>query len=336
MDSLNAGDPLSKKGIVSPRIQDLKGRLLRKEGRHRAIAVAGTAEPAGVELDLAAVEVEDRRAREGATGSRSELVAGTVHVKLFPLDLPFRVGQEHAPHSERTETELDGVHHLTSPANRATTMAHAEPAQDDQDVMSLLLVTELLERLLRLDVLTQILRTGLTLAVVVERPRGTDRGEHLVDGFTVRRSELLPPGNGEPSFGVRGKRPRGDALVVGRILELREERLEGCHLLCDSLRLVALGIRVAGADLFVGELVGHRELLDAGDDASLELVTVLDELLQPILVEPGFRQGFVRGVFDEPLVLLPLSIRDGRDRLCRHRQPPVVDVRNRSNAKRIF
>lgn len=72
------------------------------------------------------------------------------------------------------------------------------------------------------------------------------------------------------------------------------------------------------------QLVGHRELLDAGDDASLELVTVLDELLDAVLVEPGFRQGLVRGVFDEPLVLLPLSIRDGRDRLCRHRQPPVV------------
>ncbi|QQS20565.1 MAG: hypothetical protein IPL87_03260 [Candidatus Moraniibacteriota bacterium] len=58
---------------------------------------------------------------------------------------------------------------------------------------------------------------------------------------------------------------------------------------CDPLDLVALGIRVARLDFLAGEPIGQRELLDAGDDAILELGAVLDEPLQPLLVELGFR-----------------------------------------------
>jgi len=301
-----------------PRTQDLKGQL-REEGRSGAIVPVGTVVPAGAELDPEDAEVEDRREREVATGARRELVPSAVDVELFPLDLPFRVGQDHASHSERTETELDGVHHLTGPANRATAVTETELARDDEDVVSLLLVAELLERLHRLGVLAQVLRTRLVLAVVVERPLGLDGREHLVDGLTVRRAELLPPRDGEPPFGVRGKRPRGDALVERGVLELREELTQGLDLLRDALDLVA-GVRVAGADLLVRELVAHGELTDGRDDARLELVAVFDELLKPILVELDFRESLVSGVLDEPLVLLLLT---GRDRLCRHRQPPV-------------
>lgn len=296
-----------------PRTQDLKGQL-REEGRSGAIVPVGTVVPAGAELDPEDAEVEDRREREVATGARRELVPSAVDVELFPLDLPFRVGQDHASHSERTETELDGVHHLTGPANRAAAVTETELARDDQDVVSLLLVAELLERLHCLGVLAQVLRTGLSFAVVVERPLGLDGREHLVDGLTVARAELLPPRDGEPPFGVRGKRPAGDALVERGVLELREELTQGRDLLRDPLDLVAVGVRVAGADLLVRELVAHGELTDGRHDARLELVAVLDELLKPILVELDLRESLVSGVLDEPLVLLFLSFGDCGDR----------------------
>lgn len=55
---------------------------LRKEGRHRAIVVVGIVEPVGVELDLAVVEVEDRRVREVAIGIRNIASAHPGHQTL--------------------------------------------------------------------------------------------------------------------------------------------------------------------------------------------------------------------------------------------------------------
>ena len=49
------------KGSKVPRIQDLKDRLLREEGRRRAVVFAGTREPEGVEHHPVAAEAEDRR-----------------------------------------------------------------------------------------------------------------------------------------------------------------------------------------------------------------------------------------------------------------------------------
>ena len=45
------------------------GRL-REEGRRGTVVVVGVVVPVGVELDLAVVEVEDRRVREVAIGVR--------------------------------------------------------------------------------------------------------------------------------------------------------------------------------------------------------------------------------------------------------------------------
>ena len=85
------------KGFKPSRIQ---GLTLRDESRHRAIAAAGMEDPAGVELDQATVEGEERRAEELTIGMRSELIARTVHVKLFPLNFPFGMCQKHTSHSQ--------------------------------------------------------------------------------------------------------------------------------------------------------------------------------------------------------------------------------------------
>ena len=278
--------------------------------------------PAGAELDPAAVEVEERRAREVATGARGELVTSAVDVELFPLNETFRVGEHHDADCEGSETELVGREDLTCPADRTAPVTKTELCRNDEDVEVLLLVAELLEHLHRLGVLSQVLRSELAVTVVVELPLRRDHREHLLDGLTVGRRERLPLRDGEPPFSVRGKRLFGQ-LLVGET-DAREELTQDVGLLRDPLDLVALGIRVARLHFLVGELVGHRELFDAGHDASLELVTVLDELLDAVLVESRLFERTLGGVLDKTQVLLLLSIRDGRDRLCRHRQPPLV------------
>lgn len=302
-------------GIKSPKNsclpagrQDLKGRLLREEGRSGTEELVGRDEPDGMELDLAAVEVEDRRVREAASGIRSELVTGAVDVELFPLNLAFGVGQQHDADCEGSEAELVGRKDLTCPANRATAMPQTELGRNDEDVEVLLLVAELLEHLHRLGVLPEVLRSELAVTVVVELPLRRDHREYLLDRFTVGRGHRLPLRNGEPSLGVRRKRLLGD-LLVGET-DAGEELTQNVGLLRDPLDLVALGIRVAGLDFLVGELVGHRELLDAGDDASLELVTVLDELLDAVLVKETLGNCAIHGIFREPFDLLLLSVCD--------------------------
>src|SRR3989338_8536177 len=181
-----------------PRIQDLKDRLLRDEGRSGTVVLVGVVEPAGIELDLAAVEVKERHEREVAIGVRTELVTSAVDVELFPLNLAFGVGQQHDADCERSETELVGHEDLASPTNRTALVTETELTRNDEDVVTLLLVAELLEHLRRIGVLSQVLRTGLTLAVVVERPLGPDHREHFLDRFAIRRRELLPLPDCEP------------------------------------------------------------------------------------------------------------------------------------------
>ncbi len=302
------------------RVQANKGRLLRDKGRSGTIVPAGAAAPAGAEPDPAAAEAEERREREVAIGVRRELVTSAVDVELFPLNLAFGVGQQHDADCEGSETELVGREDLTCPAHRTALVTETELSRDDEDVVILLLVAELLEHLRRLGVLSQVLRSELAVTVVVELPLGPDHREHLLDRFAVRRRELLPLRNGEPSLGVRGKRLVGQ-LLIGEA-DTREELTQDVGLLGDPLDLVAFGVRVARLHFLVSELVGHRELFDTGHDASLELVTVLDELLDAVLVESRLFERTQGGVLDKAQVLFLLSIRDGRDRLCRHRHPP--------------
>ena len=117
-----------------PRIQDLKGRLLREEGRRGATELVGIVEPAGAEPDPAAAEAEERRAREAATSLRSELVTGAVDVELFPLNLAFGVGQQHDADCEGSETELVGHEDLTCPAHRTAPVTETELGRNDEDI----------------------------------------------------------------------------------------------------------------------------------------------------------------------------------------------------------
>lgn len=119
---------------IAPRIQDLKGQLLREEAGHRTEVVVWVANEERVELDLAVVEVEVGRLGKVAIGLRRELVAGAVHVQFLPTDEPFGMGQNDGTDRETSETELVGHEDLARPANRATAMAHAELGGDDQDV----------------------------------------------------------------------------------------------------------------------------------------------------------------------------------------------------------
>ena len=187
-----------------PRIQDLKGQLLREEGRRGTVVLVGVVAPVGVELDLAVVEVEERRVREAAIGIRRELVTSAVDMELFPLNLAFGVGQQHDADCEGSETELVGHEDLTRPAHRTALVTETELGRNNEDVVSLLLVAELLGHLRRLGVLSQVFRSELAVAVVVELPLRRDHREHLLDRFAVGRRERLPLRDGEPPFGVRG------------------------------------------------------------------------------------------------------------------------------------
>ena len=208
----------------------------------------GVVAPVGGELDLGAaeaeaVEAELQREREVAIGVRRELVTSAVDVELFPLNETFRVGKQHDADGEYTESALVGREDLTCPANRTAPVTETELCRNDEDVVILLLVAELLEHLHRLGVLSQVLRSELAVTVVVELPLRRDHCEHLIDGLTVGRRERLPLRDGEPPFGVRGKRLFGDTLVGEA--DTREELTQDVGLLRDPLDLVALGIRVA-------------------------------------------------------------------------------------------
>lgn len=55
---------------------------LREEGRSGTVVLVGVVEPVGVELDLAVVEVEDRRVREVAIGVRNIVPVRPCHQTL--------------------------------------------------------------------------------------------------------------------------------------------------------------------------------------------------------------------------------------------------------------
>ena len=278
----------------------------------------GVVAPVGEELDLGAaeaeaVEAELQREREVAIGVRRELVTSAVDVELFPLNETFRVGKQHDADGEYTESALVGREDLTCPANRTAPVTETELCRNDEDVVILLLVAELLEHLHRLGVLSQVLRSELAVTVVVELPLRRDHCEHLIDGLTVGRRERLPLRDGEPPFGVRGKRLFGDTLVGEA--DTREELTQDVGLLRDPLDLVALGIRVAGLHFLVLELVGDRQILQRGEggraDGLGEIVAVFDDALCARIVETELSENLLDGVGTEPVDLLDLAGRCG-------------------------
>ena len=242
---------------------------------------------------------------------------------------------DHDPDGESPETELVGVHDFACPANRTAPVTETELSRNDENVVFFLLVTELLERLGRLLRLTEILRTELTFTIIVEHTvLGLhDQVENLLHGFAVCRGDLLPPRNGEPSFGIWGKTLLGQ-LLIG-VANPGEQLAQPVGLLGDSLGLVAGEVAVVGFCFLVYELIAYGEFTDGRHDHCLEFVAVFDELLKPVLVETRFLERTFGGTLDEPEVLLFLSFGDaGVGDRCFHRHPPsFLNSRSRSGQR---
>ena len=262
------------------------------------------------ELELAVAEdVEARRVGEPAIGVWSELIPSTVDVELFPLDLPFGMGQEHAPHSERAETEFDGVHHLTGPANRAAAVTETELARDDEDVVSLLLVAELLERLHRLGVLAQVLRSELPRVVVIEPAvaRLRERLEDLLDLLAVYVGEEAGADEGEGTLHPVRKPERRDNLThvaqdAVRI-ELRPVGTQDVDLVTDLQRLaVAREVAVARGHLLVGVPTSGMFPNDRFEFAIEALTVGASESLDLFRLESRSSEDPRRALADESVV----------------------------------
>jgi len=162
-------------------------------------------------------------------------------------------------------------------------MTQTELGGDHEDVVILLLVSELLEHRLRLGRLAQTLIVDLAVTVVVELavPDLLDRVEYLLHRFGVGRSDRLPLRDGEPPFGVLGHLALGE-LLVGEP-DTREDLAQDVALLRDRLGLRVAGeIAVIRGDLFVLELVGDRQFGEGkngrGVDAANEVGVALHAL----------------------------------------------------------
>lgn len=239
-------------GSRNPKVQEVKTsgfNQLRQEAGSRAKVLVGIGDIAGVEHDLAFVEEEVRSVREIAIGIRRELVSGTIDPEIVVVLETFRMCQEHNPDREGAKTELAGVHHFARPTDRTARMTLAELDGNNQDVRTALRFGELAEELLRASQLTQVLRTELATVVELAAAGLADHGQHLCDCFAVGRGNLFPPWNGEPPFGVRGKRLFGQLLIGGA--DAREELTQDVGLLNDTLRLVAREIPVVGLNFLV-------------------------------------------------------------------------------------
>ncbi len=224
---------------------------------------------------------------------------------------PFRMGQDHDADGECAEAELVDLHDFACPANRTTTMPQTELSGNDEDVLVLLLVAERLEDLRRPGRLTELIRTELTFTVVVELAVTglLDHVEHLLHRFVVGRGDLLPPRNGEPSFGVRRKRAFGQ-LLVG-VTDAGEQLAQAIRLFGDALRLVAGEVTVFRLFLLVLELVGNRQVLQRGDgrfaDCVGEFVAMFDDALCAWVVEAELSENLLDGVGSEPVDLFDLT-----------------------------
>jgi hypothetical protein len=264
------------------RIQKTQGlntqESLREEPRSRAAVGVGTVDPAGVELNLAAVEVEDRRERKHALDIRLELIAGAVDVEVIVVVQAFGMRQQHDADGERPEAELVEAEDLAGTANRATAMTESELRSDDQDVRVALGFRERDEELLGLGRLAEVIAIELAVAVVVELAATglLDRVEHLLQDESVSAAEQAESlhtspnvGNGEPAFCAVGK--HGFALLDLReqiligIADARKEFAQTIALLGQTLGLVAGQVAVGGLHLFALVLVGDRHVREGED-----------------------------------------------------------------------
>jgi len=250
--------------------------------------VVRTVDTVRVEPEPVDAEVEVRSAVERRAPTTGKLVAGSVDPEIVVTLEAFRVRQEHDPEAEGVEAKLAGRHHFAATADGTSGVQLAELAGDDENVVVLLLLAECLEHLGGLLGLSEVLGINLTVAVVAELALALrlEQIQNYLDGFRVRRSDLLPPRDGEPSLGVRGKRLLGQ-LLVG-VADSREQFLEAVGLLGNALGLVARGVTVIRLNLLVGELVGERKLPRLADDDFRDCITqfvpVLENSLPAVLI----------------------------------------------------
>ena len=87
-------------------IQDLKGRLLRDEGRSGTVALVGAVKPVGAELDPAVAEVEDRRVREVATGGETIFISRAINPKVSVRQKTLGMSEQHDPDCEGAKPEI--------------------------------------------------------------------------------------------------------------------------------------------------------------------------------------------------------------------------------------
>ncbi len=221
------------------------------------------------------------------------------------------MGQDHDADGERAEAELACGEDLASAADGTPAMTDAELRRNDEDVVVLLLVAEFLEHARRLGRLPETPGIELAGAVVVELAVTglLDHVEHLLHRLVVGRGDLLPPRNGEPSFGVRGKRAVGQ-LLVG-VADAGEQLAQAVRLLGNALGLVAREVAVARLHFLVLELVGDRQVLEQGGDrladAAGEFVAVFDDALCAGVVEAELREDLLDGIGCEAADLLDLA-----------------------------
>ena len=195
---------------------------------------------------------EARSLVEPTTGARRVLVARAVDVELLPDLLPLGVGQEHASAVEAPQAELGRDVQLPASTDGASLMPHAELGGDDQDVARLRF-PDPLEALHRVLVLPQVpLVEDLLLQPALEAAPLRDQCEDPLQRLPVGVSDSLPPRNGEPTLGQRGK--LGEFLGVSeRLLALQLEDLaESRNLHGQGLDDIAVGVGEAGLHLLIG------------------------------------------------------------------------------------
>ncbi len=202
------------------------------------------------------------------------------------------MSQEHGAVGDGAEQELVAHHDLPGTPNGTAGVTLPELRGDDEDVAGLSRL-DLLHHRDGTGVLPEAVRVEPPFQVVVESPGLADLRENQLERVAVARRQLLPPRDGEPSFGELRKLEVGQRLLQeakrGLRVELREDLDEKRDLLRDVLHGVTVGVRVAGLDLLVRVLVRDREVAECSEcrlvDGQRELVAVLDDALGAILVE---------------------------------------------------
>ncbi|PIP60574.1 hypothetical protein COX00_02500 [Candidatus Uhrbacteria bacterium CG22_combo_CG10-13_8_21_14_all_47_17] len=163
--------------------------------------------------------------------------------------------QEHAAGGECPKAELIMLENFTRTTDASSGVPQTELSGDNQNVVALLLMSELLEAFHSLDTLSEMRRTELPLTIIGKITLARERLEHLFDSRTVGRCEHFVPRNGEPSLGTERKSLLRDASIECRLSDLRKDLLQNSYLMFDGLDFVPFRVAKVGADFLVEVLL---------------------------------------------------------------------------------